>query len=167
MGDGKYSEQRDTPLRGVVRRFQKSLTALALRVRELESHAGAQELRGPLGRVQAAIVSLAARMSKVEARMTRAEAREDLAAPTAPPPADAPGPYAQEVRQTGNYDLQERLSASQKRLASYDKNPPQQTQPMAKGRPADPDSEPKVFAKPSSDSKKTLVGPRKKAEGDE
>lgn len=162
--EGKYSKHKDLPLRIIVRRLQKSMGEMSLRIRNLElsdaDNVHGEMLQSLLSRVQSATLSLASRLSKVEAQLEKIQASATLQKQdpvTAPPPADAP-----------EYDLQERLSASHKRLAAYDAEPPHQTQPnMTKGRPADAASDPKVFAKPSSDSKKTLVNPPKKAEGDE
>ena len=157
MSEGEYSEQRERPLAAIVRRLHKGLRALRLRVEELEK---AQSVRegGPLGRVQAATIALASRLSKVESQLRKLQARAELERITTPPPADAPGPYAQEgaggapeegeEEKTGDYNLQERLSASQKRLAAYDAKPPQQTQPMAKEPPGQPGTAHKTFVKP-------------------
>ena len=156
MSKGEYSEQRERPLAAIVRRLHKGLRALRLRVEELEQ---AQSVRdgGPLARVQAATIALAARLSKAESQLRKLQARAELERITTPPPADAPGPYSaqedaegapEEEEKTGDYNLQERLSASQKRLAAYDAHPPQQTQPMAKEPPAQSGTAHKTFVKP-------------------
>jgi hypothetical protein len=148
VSDGKYSEHRDAPLRTIVRRLQKSLSALALRVRELEQlQPPGRSLQGILSRVQAATLSLASRLSQVEEELQQVRAKVQLAKAgrnTTPPPADAPDVYERDTLSTAEYDRPRLPSSDQKTLDAYDKAPPGTTQPFPKksGRAA------KVFVKP-------------------